>query len=96
MQVERGPLASREHWPAAMSLYHKLAHDDLEVLAALGLHYVDKWPRIRTHTAMMTVLVERWDSWYNTFRLLTGEATVTLLDVWRILKIPVRGVIPKY
>lgn len=94
--MERGPLASREHWPTTMSLYHELAHDELEVLATLGLHYVGKWSRIRARTAMMTTLVERWDSRYNTFCLPTGEATVTLLDVWRILKIPIRGVIPEY
>ncbi|XP_059065331.1 protein MAIN-LIKE 2-like [Cryptomeria japonica] len=94
--VERGPLASREHWPMTMSLYHELGRDELEVLNALGLHYVGRWPRIWAHTTMMTALVERWDSQYNIFHLPTGEATVTLLDVWRILKIPVRGVILEY
>ncbi|XP_059066361.1 protein MAIN-LIKE 1-like [Cryptomeria japonica] len=94
--VERGPLSSREHWPATMSLYHELGHDELEVIVARGLHYVGRWPRIRAHTTMMMALVERWDSWYNTFRLPTREATVTLLDVWRILKIPIRGIIPEY
>lgn len=71
-----------------MSLYHELGRDELEVLDVLGLHYVGRWPRIRVHIAMMTTLVERWDSRYNTFRLSTGEATMSLLDVWRILKIP--------
>lgn len=96
MQVERGPLSLREHWPATMSLYHELGLDELEVLATLGLHYVGRWLRIQAHTFMMMTLVERWDSWYNTFCLPTREAIVTLLDVWRILKIPVHGVIPQY
>ncbi|XP_057820172.2 protein MAIN-LIKE 1-like [Cryptomeria japonica] len=96
MQVERGPLASREHWPATMSLYHDLDRDELEFLHSLGLHYVGRWLRIRAHTTMMTALVERWDSQYNTFHLPTREATVTLLDVWRILKIPIHGMIPEY
>lgn len=80
---------SRENWPTMMSLYH-------EVLDALGLHYIGRWPRIWAHTTMMTALVERWDSRYNTFHFLTRGATMTLLDVWRILKILVHGVIPEY
>lgn len=96
MQVERGPLALREHWLAMISLYHELGRDELEVLNALGLHYVGRWPRIRAHTAMMITLVERWDSRHNTFHFLIGEATMTLLDVWRILRIPVHGVIPEH
>lgn len=79
-----------------MSLYRELQSDELEVLAALGLHFVGRWPRIRAHTMMMMILVERWDNRYKTFCLPTSEATVTLLDVWRILKILVRGVILEY
>ncbi|XP_059066112.1 probable leucine-rich repeat receptor-like protein kinase At5g63930 [Cryptomeria japonica] len=94
--VKMGSLASREHWLATMILYRELGHDELEVLATLGLHYMGKWPRIRVHTMMMTTLVERWDNRYNTLHHPTGEATVALLDVWRILKIPIRGVIPEY
>lgn len=94
--MERGPLASREHSPAMMSLYHELDRDELEFLHSLWLYYVGRWPRIRAHTTMMTMLVERWDSRYNTFHLPTGEAIVTLLDIWRILKIPIRNVIPEY
>lgn len=94
--MERGPLVSREHWPATMSLYNEVGRDELEVLDVLGLHLVGRWPRIWARTAMITALVERWDSRYNTFCLSIGEAIVTLLDVWRILKIPVRGVTPEY
>lgn len=94
--MERGLLSLREHWLATMNLYHELGHDELEVLDALGLHYVGRWLRIQVHTAMIIALVERWDSRYNTFHFSTREATFTLLDVWRILKILVHGVIPEY
>ncbi|XP_059070759.1 protein MAIN-LIKE 2-like [Cryptomeria japonica] len=96
MQAKLGFLASREHWPATMSLYQQLRSNELEILAALGLHFVGRWPRIRAHTTMMMALVERWDSRYNTFHLPTSEATVTLMDVRRILKIPIRDVILEY
>lgn len=67
-----------------------------EILSVVGLGFIGRWPWIRAHTSMMTTLMERWDSWTCKFHLSTREATITLLDVWRILKIPVRGMIPKY
>lgn len=79
-----------------MSLYRRLAADGLEILSAVGLDFISRWLRIRAHTTMMTVLVERWDSRACIFHLPTGEATITLLYVWRILKIPIRGVILEY
>lgn len=79
-----------------MILYLRLQSDELEILVVVGLHFVGRWPRIQAHMMMMIALVEMWDSRYNTFHLPTGEAMVTLLDVWRILKIPVCGVIPEY
>lgn len=96
MQAVLGPLASREHWPTTMRLYWQLQTDELEVLAVVGLHFISRWPRIQSHTTMFITLVERWDSRYNTFHLPTGEVTMMLLDVWRILKIPIRGIILEY
>jgi len=40
---------------------------------------------------MLTTLMERWDSNSNTFHLSTGEMTVTLEDVYRITRLPIRG-----
>lgn len=55
----------------------------------LGLGYVVRWSRIRVHTAMMTMLVERCDNKTCTFHLSIGDATITLVNVRRILKIPI-------
>lgn len=73
MQADLGSLASREHWPTTMRLYRQLRSNELEILVDVGLHFVGRWPRIRAHTAMMTTLVERWDSRYNTFHLPTAR-----------------------
>jgi len=40
---------------------------------------------------MIIALMERWDPNSNTFHLSTGEITVTLEDVYRITRLPIRG-----
>jgi len=40
---------------------------------------------------MLTTLMERWDPNSNTFHLSMGEITVTLEDVYRITRLPIRG-----
>lgn len=40
---------------------------------------------------MLTALMERWDPNSNTFHVLTGEITVTLEDIYRITRLPIRG-----
>lgn len=79
-----------------MRLYRKLEEDEREILSVVGLGFINKWLRIKAHTTMMTALVERWDNRMCTFHLPRREASITLLDVWRILKIPIHGVIPEY
>ncbi|KAH9325495.1 hypothetical protein KI387_005673, partial [Taxus chinensis] len=39
----------------------------------------------------MVALIERWDPAANVFHLPTGEMTVTLEDVYRILRLPIEG-----
>ncbi|KAH9291333.1 hypothetical protein KI387_043480, partial [Taxus chinensis] len=36
-------------------------------------------------------LIERWNPEKNTFQLPTGEMTVTLEDVFQILRLPITG-----
>jgi len=40
---------------------------------------------------MLTTLMERWDPNSNTFHLPIGEIIVTLKDVYRITRLPIRG-----
>ena len=40
---------------------------------------------------MLIALMERWDLNYNTFHLPTDEITVTLEDVYRITRLPIKG-----
>ncbi|KAH9312294.1 hypothetical protein KI387_027329, partial [Taxus chinensis] len=44
----------------------------------------------RDHS-LMVALIERWDPAANVFHLPTGEMTVTLEDVYRILRLPIKG-----
>ena len=40
---------------------------------------------------MLIALMERWDPNSNTFHLPIGEITVTLENVYRITRLPIRG-----
>lgn len=53
-------------------------------------------PEIRANTGLLTALAERWHSETSSFHLATGEATGTLEDVWRILRIPIHGEMIEY
>lgn len=46
---------------------------------------------VHTHLGMLSVLAERWHSETSSFHLPTGEATVTLEDIWCILRFPIHG-----
>ena len=40
---------------------------------------------------MITTLMERWDLNSNTFHFSIGKITVTLEDIYRITRLPIRG-----
>lgn len=48
------------------------------------IYHITYMLEIREHRALMTILVESWHIERSTFIFLTGEATITLEDVWRI------------
>lgn len=51
---------------------------------------------IMHNKGLLTTLAERWHNEHNTFHLPTGEISVTLEDVYRILHIPVTGELVQY
>ena len=48
-------------------------------------------PHIHANHGFLIALAERWHSEHNTFHLLTGEASITLEDVYFILRLPCHG-----
>ncbi|CAN1832677.1 Protein MAIN-LIKE 2 [Linum perenne] len=44
---------------------------------------------------LVTTLIERWRTEWNTFHLVQGEATITLEDVEVLIGLPTRG-LPRY
>lgn len=67
-----------------------------EIISTVGMMFVGRWLWIKAHTAMMTILIECWDNQTCMFHLSIGVAMIILLDVWRILNIPIRGIVPDY
>ena len=53
-------------------------------------------PEIRSNSRLLTALAERWHSETSSFHLPTREVTVTLEDVWRILRILIVGELVVY
>lgn len=69
----------------------RMTREDHQILAEAGLLHMMSYPTIKAHGAMLTALIERWDSVTSTFHLPTGEMTVTLEDVWWILRLSISG-----
>lgn len=67
-----------------MELYKKLEKDEWGLVVVVRLDDVHYWSKLQVHNMMMTELVEQWNNDTLSFNLPKGEATITLLDVWRI------------
>ena len=76
---------SREHYPPTMVIQERLKDVDWGHVQLCGLEHVHEWPDLRAHSAQLSALIEQWHTPTGRFHLLTGEATITLLDVWKIL-----------
>ncbi|KAH9314735.1 hypothetical protein KI387_023362, partial [Taxus chinensis] len=66
------------------------------LLKAVGLGPVARMPSIVLDHGLLTALAERWHSESQCFRLPTREMTVTIEDVWQILRVPMMGTLIKY
>lgn len=66
------------------------------ILAGLGLYHITFMLEVSCNRALLTTLTKRWHSETSSFHLLTREATVTLEDVWCILRILIHGELVVY
>ncbi|KAH9322001.1 hypothetical protein KI387_016640, partial [Taxus chinensis] len=66
------------------------------LLEVIGLGPVAQMPSIVLDHGLLTVLVEQWHSENQCFRMLTGEMTVTIEDVWWILRMLMMGTLIEY
>lgn len=60
-------------------------------LHSVGLGYINMIHKVMANSGYMITLCETWDSTTNIFHLLTRECIVTLEDVWRIMRISIKG-----
>ena len=72
-------------------LLRSLDAADLAHIERLGLSSLCRIPAVTVNHGLLTALVERFHSETNTFHLPVGEMTITLEDIWRILRIPFHG-----
>lgn len=82
-------LESRERFPLTQRLRLELTAKDRATIEDMGLRHILYVPKFRANMGLLTALAERWHSETCTFHLLMGEMTVTLEDVYRILRIPI-------
>ncbi|GLJ50131.1 hypothetical protein SUGI_1066700 [Cryptomeria japonica] len=74
----------------------RLTQAERDTLSIVGLWSMILMSAIRFHPAMLMALMERWDPDTCMFQLPVGEMTVTLEDVYRILRLPIRGATVTY
>lgn len=68
-----------------LHLLYYLSDDEKATISTMGLQWVIWMPHIQENHGLLTALAERWHSEHNTFHFLTGKASITLEDVYRIL-----------
>lgn len=92
MQDAGRELYSREHRSRDLFGYLRdLSDIDQDQLRDMGLWYITYETPIHTHLGMLSALAERWHSEMSSFHLPTGEAIVTLEDIWNILRLLIHG-----
>lgn len=74
----------------------ELTQDEIRQIDACGLHHLLYMPDITHNRGLLTTLLERWHSEHNIFHLPTGEISMTLKDVQRILHILMTGELVQY
>ncbi|XP_059064368.1 protein MAINTENANCE OF MERISTEMS-like [Cryptomeria japonica] len=84
-------ISSRERHFEVLRLGEELNDVECAHIDVIGLGYVAQMPNIRSHMAMLRALIERWRSETSTFHLPAGEMTMTLEDVYRIMRLSIRG-----
>jgi len=72
-----------QQWPQSQK--------DWSLIEELSLSYLTFADYIYHDKDMLIALMERWDPNSNTFHLPTGEISVTLEDVCKITRLPIRG-----
>ncbi|KAH9317407.1 hypothetical protein KI387_019176, partial [Taxus chinensis] len=69
----------------------ELSDEDWAHLGRIGLKQTAHMPYIKPHNEGLRDVIGLWNPYSNTFWLRTGEMTITLEDVYRILGLPVTG-----
>lgn len=80
----------------AQNLRLAFSETDRLLIGATGLYHIIYTPKSWENLDMLTALAKRWHSEMSTFHLPIGEMTVTLEDVYRILRLPIIGELVQY
>ncbi|XP_057816508.1 protein MAIN-LIKE 1-like [Cryptomeria japonica] len=78
-------------YPPIMRLVRDLSDAQRDHIGSCGFGYLLQMTDIHVNHGLLTVLVEQFHSEHNTFHLSTGEMTITLEDVYNIMRIPFVG-----
>ncbi|GLJ04942.1 hypothetical protein SUGI_0007490, partial [Cryptomeria japonica] len=89
-------LESWERFPSTQRLRLEVTFEDKAAIEVMGLRYILYVPEFRANMGLLIALAGRWHYETCTFHLPMGEMTVTLEDVYRILRIPIDGELIPY
>lgn len=91
MQIVFPALLIRAPKVVGLHIFHHLEDDWKVSINTMGFKWLLNMPHIQVNQKLLTSWVEWWHSEHNTFHLPTGEATITVKDVYHILHIPCHG-----
>lgn len=74
-----------------LCVLHHLEDDKKVIITSIGLRWLIYISHIWVNHRFLTALAEQWHSKNNTFCWPTGEAIITLEDVYSILRVPCHG-----
>ncbi|KAH9301388.1 hypothetical protein KI387_012971, partial [Taxus chinensis] len=88
----RDELQMRDREPLILlELHGQVTFEEWSHIDDVSLIGIHRYGRVVREQSLMVTLIERWDSVTNTFHLLIGEMTITLEDIYRILRLPING-----
>ncbi|KAH9317076.1 hypothetical protein KI387_018845, partial [Taxus chinensis] len=88
----RQQLTMRDRMPPLLrQMRPHVSETQWAIMREVGLGGVQHYRVIERDHSLMVALIEIWDLATNVFHLLKGEMTITLEDVYRILRLPIDG-----
>ena len=76
---------------SGLRVFPYLSDEEFAALYRMWLKWNIRMPHVRVNHGLLTALAEQWHNEHNTFHLPMSEASITLVEMYRILQVPCHG-----